>query len=376
MPSSYNKPVDANWYPPWAPRFWHGMRTSNYFRLLRENRFQIHPTRVPMAVLVGMCSLANSSLGAFQSVLYRKKIEATELKPPPIFIIGHWRSGTTMMHELISLDDRFAFPSNFDAFVPEHFLVSRSFFYPLIRLLLPSRRPMDNMSLSIASPQEDDFALVALGAPTPYRRIAFPNRPSRDHLQLNLEGVDAESQQQVRSSLTYFLKALTYHYQKPLVLKSPPHTGRLAQLAQWFPHAKFVHMAREPESLVSSTMRLWKLLDEIQGFQLPRYDDTWLRNYIAECKDLMYSAYLQQRSSLPANRLAEVRFEDLVANPVAEVGRVYKQLELENFSNVQPHIEQYFAQRKGHQKNKLALPDDTLPQIQSDWREYRQAFGY
>ena len=95
--------------------------------------------------------------------------------------------------------------------------------------------------------------------------------------------------------MVHFLKMLTAQYKSQLVLKSPPHTGRLKQLAEWFPGAKFIHMSRHPYRLVPSTMRLWKLLDQLQSFQLPKYDDVWLKNYIFECKNLMYSAYLEQR---------------------------------------------------------------------------------
>ena len=128
-----------------------------------------------MMALVGGCSLINSSLNRLQKALYRAKIEATHIERPPVFIIGHWRSGTTLMHELISLDKRFAFPSNFEAFVPQHFLLTRHLMYPLVSLLMPRKRPMDSMTMNASSPQEDDFALCSYGAPTPYLRIAFPN---------------------------------------------------------------------------------------------------------------------------------------------------------------------------------------------------------
>ena len=135
---SINKPKDANWYPPWAPRFWHGMRIGDYFQLLKENRFRIHPARIPMATLITGCAAFNSSLAVLQKHFFDDRIKAARLKGPPVFIIGHWRSGTTLMHELISMDPRYAFPSNFDAFLPHHFLVSRSILYPLIKMLMPS----------------------------------------------------------------------------------------------------------------------------------------------------------------------------------------------------------------------------------------------
>ena len=125
------------------------------------------------------------------------------------------------MHELISLDPRFNFPSNFEAFIPTHFLVSRPAFYPLIQMLLPRQRPMDNMSMSASSPQEDDFALIGYGVPTPYRRIAFANRLNRDHLELNFDNASPAVERQLHDAMETFLKSLTLRYQSRLVMKSP-----------------------------------------------------------------------------------------------------------------------------------------------------------
>ena len=349
---------------------------SDYFHLLKENRFQIHPTRYPMAGVVGLCSVLNSSLAAVQQLVYRKKIANTKLTGPPVFIIGHWRSGTTLMHELISLDQRFNFPSNFDAFIPTHFLVSRPIVYPLIQMLLPGRRPMDNMSMSAGSPQEDDFALIGYGVPTPYRRIAFANRPNRDHIELNFDNATPSVEQKTHDAMKTFLKSLTLRYQSQLVMKSPPHTGRIAQLAKWFPDAKFIHLSRHPYKLVPSTMRLWKLLDLLQSFQVTKYDDMWLKNYIFECKDLMYESYFEHRQQLPANRLVEVRFEDLVAQPIEQLGKAYDQLELGEFENVKPHLQDYFDRKRSHKKNEHQLDEKLKLEIDSNWQEYMTAFGY
>ena len=349
---------------------------GDYFRLLKENRFQVHPTRYPMAALTGVCSVVNSSLAQVQRLAYGKKIANAKLNGPPVFIIGHWRSGTTLMHELISMDQRFNFPSNFEAFIPTHFLVSRPVIYPLIRLLLPGRRPMDNMSMSASSPQEDDFALISFGAPTPYRRMAFVNRPNRDHLALNFDNASPIVESQLREAMETFLKSLTIRHQSRLVMKSPPHTGRVAQLAKWFPDAKFIHLSRHPYKLVPSTIRLWKLLDLLQSFQVVKYDDTWLKNYIFECKDLMYSSYFEHRDELPSNRLAEVRFEDLVDQPLEQLGKVYDQLELGGFEDVKPNLEDYFERKKSHKKNEHQLDEKLKLEIDSNWQDYMAEFGY
>ena len=349
---------------------------SDVIQLLHENRFQIHPSKYPMTVLVSGCSVANSLLSGVQHLVFGRKIEQTKLTAPPVFVIGHWRSGTTLMHELLALDERMSFPSNFDAFIPHHFLVSRFLLYPLIKVLLPTRRPMDNMSVGVASPQEDDFALCAYGAPTPYRRIAFPNRPNRDHMLLDISNANDKELADLRSTMQQFLKTLSLRYNQQLVLKSPPHTGRISQLIKWFPDAKFIHLSRHPYKLVPSTMRLWRTLDSLQGFQLPRYDDATLKNYIFECKNLMYSAYLQQRSQIPTSQLVEVSFEQLTSQPEQEMSRVYQQLNLKNFDEVQPQIKQYFQKRKDHKTNPFQLEESLRTEIDASWRDYMDAFGY
>ena len=281
------------------------------------------------------------------------------------------------MHELLSLDDRFAFPNTIDTFAPNHFLVTRYFLEPLLWALLPRRRPMDDMTVRIGSPQEDDFALCAYGAPTPYRRVAFPNRKGRDHLQLNLSLAEPAQRVELQKALEHFIKSLTIRYKsKRLVLKSPPHTGRIKQLAQWFPQAKFVHMSRHPHKVVASTIRLWKLLDELQSFQVPKYDDSWLKNYIFECKDLMYQAYFSQRDVLPKNQLAEVRFESLLENPSGAMQQIYDQLELGDFAPTQPAVESYFEDRKGHKISTSGIAPEFAEDINHHWREYMDAFGY
>jgi len=42
--------------------------------------------------------------GIFEKLLYSHRVRSTKLKHPPLFVLGHWRSGTTLLHELLILD--------------------------------------------------------------------------------------------------------------------------------------------------------------------------------------------------------------------------------------------------------------------------------
>lgn len=347
------------------------MNLGPYLGLLAQHRFRIHPIKWPMFLLGAGVSTVNSLLSLTQQVIYGRRIERTELVAPPIFIIGHWRSGTTLLHELLTLDDQFSFPNNFDSFTPNHLLVSRRIFYPVVYLLLPGKRPMDGMSLGASSPQEDDFALVSLNAPTMYREIAFPN----DRFAAELEPSENDRIRTI-DNLERFFKILTLRYQKRLVLKSPPHTARIKDLAQRFPGAKFVHISRDPSRIVPSTARLWRTLDDTQGFQLPRYSDEKIFGYIHQRQKSMYRRYFLERDQIPSGDLIEVRFEDLIADPVATTRHVYETFSLNGFEEMESKIRSYFSERSDVKPSTPSRSPELQRSINEHWREYLKNFGY
>lgn len=351
------------------------MRLVPYLRLLARHGFRIHPFKFPMTGLVGACTALNSALSRLQWALYDRAIERTDLVAPPIFIIGHWRSGTTLLHELISLDRNLSYPSNFDAFVPHHMLCSRYFMEWLVDLLLPARRPMDNMALAARSPQEDDFALVSLGAPTPYAEIAFPNDRIGRHTTFDFDQVSAPDQERLREALQYFLKALTVRYRQRLVLKSPPHTARIGHLARWFPGAKFIHIARQPAALIASTQRMWHALHCTQGYQLPRYTSEALEAFVHRCHRELYDAYFRQLPELSREQLVEVQFERLLDEPESTLSSAFEQLQLPGIERLLPEVRAYFERHRHHRPATRVAADD-LPVLNAAWQRYAAAFGY
>ncbi|EWM20489.1 hypothetical protein Naga_100382g4 [Nannochloropsis gaditana] len=51
-----------------------------------------------------------------------EQIEEVPILHPPIFIIGHYRSGTSLLHELLNNDERLVAPTAFQCYVPRIFL--------------------------------------------------------------------------------------------------------------------------------------------------------------------------------------------------------------------------------------------------------------
>jgi len=230
----------AQWY---SPTLWHTMNASAWWRLLRAHSFQVRLGRVPLAIAVTLAVANNSLLGALQSLVFGARLRRASMQQDLVFVLGHWRSGTTHLHDLLALDNRFAFPSTYECAAPHHCLITARIYPKLFAWLLPSKRLMDDMAVGFDKPQEDELALVALGAPSPLWSLAYPDESSGQAFLTLREVSDRERERWVRW-FSAFLRLLAYRYPgKPLLLKSPPHTARLALLARMFPKARFLHIA-------------------------------------------------------------------------------------------------------------------------------------
>jgi hypothetical protein len=365
----------TNTYPAWSPRFWHGMLMSDWLCLLARNRFRIHPLRWGLVATVSFATVINSVLRLVQQVMFSKKVAQTEIDQPPIFIVGHWRSGTTYLHELLVQDERYAYPTTYECFAPNHFLVSRRILPRMIHFMLPKQRPMDNMLAGAYYPQEDEFALGNLGCPTPYWRMVFPNEPPCFMELLDMQGVSPPLLARWKRDMVWFVRALTYYKRKPLILKSPPHTGRVGVLAELFPGARFIHITRNPETLYASTRRLWPTLDLAQGLQIPKNE--YLDEYIFEAFERMYRGFESQRVGLAPNRILDVRYEDLVQDPIGQVERIYRELEIEGLETVRDRLHAFIGQRKDYKPNRHEeLEPEIRAAIRRRWSGYIEKYGY
>lgn len=351
------------------------MRIGTWLALLRENRFRVDPSRVPMALLLTLETPMNDLLGWLQQWRRGAEIRQTQLVAPPIFIVGHWRSGTTLLHELMMLDSRLSYPTTYQCFAPHHFLISEWFFSTFCNWLLPDKRPMDNVAAGWNRPQEDEFALMNLGLPSPYRRIAFPRRPAPDLDYLDFAGVDEMALRRWLSGLDQFLKTVTTDTQRRLVLKSPTHTGRVGVLANYFAGAKFIHITRDPRALYPSTRRLWSSLDAVQGLQRPPAETD--PEYVLTCFERMYASFHAERDGLPPEQIVDIRYEDLVADPVETLREVYRALELDDFAPVEAPLSEWIEENhRGYQPNEHRLPAEDEALIKRRWADYFTRYGY
>ena len=112
-------------------------------------------------------------LALIEKVKYGAGIRREKLVKPPIFLIGHWRSGTTHLHNLMSRDPQFGFLKFSETAMPMDMLgpkvrIARR----IIDRALPKTRGYDNVKLALDEPQEEEMALGNLN-PIGYYSIYY-----------------------------------------------------------------------------------------------------------------------------------------------------------------------------------------------------------
>jgi len=359
----------------WAPRVWEGCDFFTWLRLLARNRFAVEPKYLYIAVIVTIVSLLQTILRWLQLGLHGERIRRTPLPEAPIFVLGHWRTGTTLLHELLILDGRHAYPTTLQCFEPCHFLLSRGFIEKYANFLLPEKRAMDNMAQGWMRPQEEEFALALLGAPSTYTDFAFPKRPPLDPGSLTLQELAPKERRRWKRIFYQLIQAIHYADPRRLVLKSPPHTARVPVLLEIFPQAKFIHLVRDPVTLFASTVNLWMNLGAKHGFQTPVLDAALEAKVFREFRTI-HESYESAKAAIPVGNLVEVRYEEFVKDLVGNMRTIYEKLGLGGFEEVRPKLEEYAARNKGYETNKYTITPEQRAKIVSNWGDIIAQQGY
>jgi omega-hydroxy-beta-dihydromenaquinone-9 sulfotransferase len=351
--------------PGWMPRIWNGCDVFTWFALLRRNQFAVHPSYWYIAVIVSVLSVMNTLLGLAERAIFGRAVAKTTIAKPPVFLIGHWRSGTTLLHELMICDDRFGFPTTYQCLMPHHFLLTERVLSRMFRFLLPKTRPMDNMPAAFERPQEDEFAMCMLGAPSPYSVIAFPNRRPAGENSLDPETISAEGLRAWKRTFYRLLQRITWKTGKQLVLKSPPHTFRIKILKQMFPDALFINIVRNPFDVYPSSVNLWRTLYQTQALQSPcceGLEENVLSTYVR-----MFEELNEGKRVLRADQFYELTYEDLVNDPICAMKKIYDYFGLADFGAALPKLERYLAGCRNHETNRYRLSAAERAAIGARW---------
>ena len=352
-----------------------GITAGQWWRLLRENRFGVAPAYWHRAAFITLTSLLNSLARRREERRFHDAVASVRVEPP-LFILGHWRTGTTHLHNLLARDDaQFAFANTYQVVNPLTFLGTEEVNTRRFAWLVPDRRPMDNMALSFQAPQEDEFGPCLMSLRSLYLGISFPRREEHYARYLTFRGVPPGEVEEWKAAFQWFLKKLTWKYRRPLVLKSPPHTARIRLLLELFPEARFVHIHRDPYTVFQSFRHYFDTAawyTYLQRPDLPGLEERLIARY-----QKIYEAFFEERGLIPAGRFHELSFADLERQPLREMERLYERLGLPGFASARPKLQTYLDSLAGYRKNNFGeLDPDRRRTIARAWRRNFEEWQY
>lgn len=355
-------------------QFLAGGSLRNWLRLLRDlgppdRRYRRR------ALVITATTLASMPFRLYEALRFGGAIRRARLAAPPLFILGHWRSGTTHLARVLAQNPDLAPVTLVQTMIPELFLGS-PLFRCILRRSLPPARPMDQVTLAPEDAEEDEYALGNLGACSFYHALSFPRRMRElfDRCVL-LEGMDAGAIEHWKAVYLHFLRKVSHASgNRRLLLKNPAHTGRLRLLLQLFPDARFIHVVRDPYVVYSSTMH-W-LDQEMATTALQQVSATRIREEAMTNYERLMRRYLTERRLIPAGNLIELRFEDFEQAPLDTAIRVHTALGIPLSAEARRHMEHYLLTQMGYRKNRYHLNASERALIEARWGFALRAWGY
>ena len=336
--------AEATTIPLERLQFLAGISTGKLLWLLRRHGFRVARGRRRdlgqlffVSLCAGLCNLGDS-------IRFGRRLRPAAV-PPPLFIVGHWRTGTTLLHKLISLDPALHAPSFFECCVPRGFVSGAGWLKARVARNLPPERPFDSAPFGVDEPFEDEFVMAKEALVSPMLESVFPG--SLDYRRHLVPDSLPEAERCAwERALMDFTRRLTLAHGRRLLLKSPAHSFRIPQLCRLFPGAKFIVLRRAPHDVIASTLKTEALLIQHNALRDmgSRPDELWInRRY-----QLLHKALDEGLRSLPAGDVAEIGYEELCHDPAAAIAKLYSELGLTDTSERRQALADYHHTQPWH----------------------------
>jgi hypothetical protein len=349
--------------------------TTAWLRIARESDGADPAYRARLAVLL-LTSFLASPLRLLETALYSRCVRGVEFKPP-LMILGYGRSGTTHLHNLLVQDPNHGSVTTLQAIVPTFFLLARKVVPEgLLSGLVPSTRPMDNVRVALDLPQEEEVAIANSTHMSFLHHLSFPRNARRLHRRYTLmEGLTDRERAHWGRVYTDIVRKAAFHQKgRRIVLKSPTNLARIPEILRIFPETRFVNIVRNPYTVYLSLVNMFRVLlpqHQVQDIEWEAMEESIIYAYKANM-----TRYIEDRSLIPAGRLVEMRFEDLEADPVAELQRVYRSLGLDGWDAAKGPVSAYLGTLREYRKNRFEMDAADVERVNTEWGFALEEWGY
>ncbi len=351
--------------PPLSPLV--GTDLANFFRVTSKGRVQsgFLFKYILTALIIGILSPFR-----WYERWHFRKIRKNQLCRP-VFILGHWRSGTTFLHNLMCQPPNAGFISTYET-VFTQYLATRKIIEPLLQWLMPPKRPADNVKLRAAYPQEEEFAMCNLTPFSYYHFFYFPELVERYFKETVRFSNGCEDEW--HSAYELLLKKTLSGQPEAdhLVIKNPVNTGRLAILRKYFPDAAFIHIYRNPYTVFLSTKKFFMELMPTLWFH--EVDEEAIETLILNGYRNFLDAFYRDYAVTPA--VFDIKFEDFEKDPLRTIEQIYKSFDLGDFSKIEHVLGDYIQSQHTYRKNTYSISSREVELVRKHWQVYLERWNY
>jgi len=265
--------------------------------------------------------------------LYRKQ----EIKAP-VFIVGNFRSGSTLLQRLLARDPDHFTSMNIAQIYIAPTLTQRTFWKfigAIDRVLFGGRgrrwlqerdrRWLDTIQMhkvGLFTPDEDEGLLITIWS-TMFLQFVFPvvdQLPPYDHFD---EEIPALQRRRIMGFYSAIIRRHLYDAggDRIYLAKSPGHTARIESIYEFFPDAHIIYLARNPLRLVPSALNFFKYIWNYMGVPdgARRFQAAMFRQF-----KYWYLYPMQRFRDKPKTRYMVLRYNDFVANVEETIQKVYE----------------------------------------------------
>jgi hypothetical protein len=354
--------------PDWH-RVFHPLCGADLLTLLRLARRRGPPQRRAAYALALLSALGRLPFTLGEAAAWAALRRGAH--PPPVFVIGHPRSGTTHLHNLLAATGRFATAPAVLTGMPWEARSLARLMRPFIDMYLPPTRFIDAVAVRADGPTEDEIALAAMAPLSPLHAVFFPSRFEEDWRRAFLPGPEETPELVLRErALALWAAKLARRAPgRPPLMKSPAFTGQVARLRALFPGARFVHIRREPEALFDSARRM--IRDVLR--ELALQDGSQVDVDAAALSLWPELEARLARDLAGAKDAAELDFEALARDPLDALGQVWRRLGLEDWPAAAAGVEAYLAELGDYRPRRHRLTPAEAARLRAAWGAPRPA---
>jgi hypothetical protein len=300
----------------------------------------------------------------------------------PIVVIGMMRSGTTLLQRLLASDNRFHCAYGWEVVEVAPHLDYRWSDDEDPRIAVSERREATSRDLA-----PELFAIHPMYAREPEEEIlsdAFLSHvpESGAHVPHYRSWIDGQDFASAYAYLHRMLQFLQWQKRRAgekagtatrWVLKSPAHLGYLAELRAEFPDVHVVHMHRDPKETIPSGASLNATLHAMHAEEVDahRVGAEWLQR-MGWTNDRAMDT--RTRWADESSRCTDIEFADAVADPIAQVARVYDAIGVPLTSGAESAMRRWLvkrpreAPRRPYCANDFGLNGDQIAERFADYR--------